>query len=304
MITTDLSQFWDADRVLRNPHKGWYHHYFDNGTSNYVPERDEDLEQFPGLDHIYLRLPWSDLEPAQGVFQWELIDDVIRKWVAKGYTISFRITCKETGTVYATPEWVRMLGAQGCFIDSFCSKGDWRPEYADPIFLKALDSFHEAFAARYDGQPWVEYVDIGSYGEWGEGHNSASDRLQLPFDVLKQHIDIYKRHYKKTLLAVSDDLPYEGVVADDSLRMLDYLVDSGITFRDDSILVRYYVDEYPDTHSVRSPEYFALVAGDHALGGAGDVPGVRRDRLHVLQCSVGAVDGGIELDHEAVHLLQ
>ena len=31
---TDLRPLWDTERVLRNPYKGWYHHYYDNGTRN------------------------------------------------------------------------------------------------------------------------------------------------------------------------------------------------------------------------------------------------------------------------------
>ncbi|MDV2993541.1 MAG: hypothetical protein N4J56_003195 [Chroococcidiopsis sp. SAG 2025] len=26
----DLTESWDSEKVLKNPHKGWYHHYFDN----------------------------------------------------------------------------------------------------------------------------------------------------------------------------------------------------------------------------------------------------------------------------------
>ena len=74
------------------------------------------------MDHLYLRLAWSYLEPEEGVFDWSRIDEVVEKYVPLGYGISFRITCKETGTypgsvgqqkndvMYATPVWVEKAG--------------------------------------------------------------------------------------------------------------------------------------------------------------------------------------------------
>ncbi len=32
---TDLRPLWNDRRVLRNPHKGWYLHYYDNGLKRY-----------------------------------------------------------------------------------------------------------------------------------------------------------------------------------------------------------------------------------------------------------------------------
>jgi hypothetical protein len=251
----DLSPFHDTETVLRNPHKGWYHHYFDNGIDHYLPSCDEDLTEFPGMDHIYLRLAWSYLEPEQGNFNWRIIDDVIEKWRAKGLTVSFRITCKETDIVYATPEWVKDLGADGEYFHVW-NKDSWRPDYGDPIFLEHLDNFHRAFAARYDGQPWVEYIDIGSYGQWGEGHNFlCGDEAPAPFEVVKQHIDIHLKHYKKSLLVVSDD--FVGDRADGhGAELAEYIHANNISIRDDSVLVKHYVQHYSQTFTLRSPELF------------------------------------------------
>jgi hypothetical protein len=262
MKRTEFKQNWDEETALRNPHKGWYHHYFDNGITKYIPKNDEELKSFPCLDHIYLRLAWSFLEPKYQQYNWKLIDDVIEKWVAKGLGVSFRISCKESGVpCYATPEWVKDAGAQGSYHVAW---GDetWRPDYGDPIFLRYLDEFHAAFAARYDGQPWLEYVDIGSYGQWGEGHNFMCGDDHAPIEVVKQHIDIYRKHYKNAPLVISDDVV--GNRDDDKgPELANYIVQNGISFRDDSIGVRFYLDNYPHD-SVRSPELFERVYGDRA----------------------------------------
>lgn len=55
----ELTAWHDATRVLVNPHKGWYHHFPDNHPDKYRVARDADLLEFPGMDHIYLRLAWA-----------------------------------------------------------------------------------------------------------------------------------------------------------------------------------------------------------------------------------------------------
>lgn len=254
----DLTPFHDLTTVLKNPHKGWYHHYFDNSIEIYIPSCDADLEEFPGLTQLYLRLAWSHLEPQQGVYNWALIDDVINKWIEKGFSISFRITCKETDIPFATPEWVRDMGVPGEFYP-FHNKMSWRPDYGHPLFLEHLEQFHRAFAARYDGQPWVDSVDIGSYGQWGEAHNFMSGEVPDSIEVVKAHIDIHLRHYKKSLLVISDDVV--GDRTDDGAAFFtQYIHDNGISVRDDSVLVRHYVEHYPETFSLRSPELFQQAA--------------------------------------------
>ncbi|BAU66434.1 hypothetical protein STA3757_38390 [Stanieria sp. NIES-3757] len=253
----DLTQMWDSEKVLMNPHKGWYHHYFDNGLWEYGTKSDADLDNFPGMNHLYLRLAWSYLEPEEGKFNWAVIDNVINKWTAKGYSISFRITAKETSIAYATPEWVKNAGAKGEYYNAW-GVNAWEPDYGNPIFLAKLENFHKAFAARYDGKPWVEYVDIGSYGDWGEGHTSFSSQRSFSVDVLKKHIDIYKKYYLKSTLVIPD-----GWVNDrrdnKGYQLRDYILQNKITFRDDSVNVSYYVDKFPLTYSVQSPELFDQV---------------------------------------------
>jgi hypothetical protein len=94
----DLTPLHDAQRVLVNPHKGWYHHYPDNHIDKYQIARDEDLLRFRGMDHLYLRLAWAYLEPKEGQFDWAIIDRIIAKWTAHGLGIAFRISWIHTVT--------------------------------------------------------------------------------------------------------------------------------------------------------------------------------------------------------------
>jgi hypothetical protein len=60
-------------------------------------------------------------------------------------------------------------------------------------------------------------------------------------------------------LVTTDDFVYAIEDRADREKMHCYMLSKGITYRDDSILVNYYIGAYPDTFTVRSAEYFADV---------------------------------------------
>lgn len=262
MTVVNLKEKQDEQRVLENPDKGWYIHYYDNGLDHYGASlaADDFLEDFPGMDHVYLRLAWSYLEPEEGKFDWEVIDKIIRPWTEKGYKISFRISCKETGEdqYYATPKWVRDAGAKGKDFKKGQWTDAWEPDYGDPIFLEKLENFHKAFAERYDNDPNVIYVDIGSYGDWGEGHTSFSSNRDWPISVIKKHIDIYTKYYKHTQLVISDDFVGNRGEEYEKQDLLNYILKNNLTIRDDSVCVKWYADNY-GYDTLRSPELFDAV---------------------------------------------
>jgi hypothetical protein len=230
----------DSGAVLENPGMGWVFHYYDNIPANYGSKLapSDTLDDFPGLTVIYLRIPWSYLEPEEGRFAWSVLDTPAQRWIAKGKQIALRISCCESWMRYATPTWVEKAGAKGHNFRS--GKGVvpdgpfWEPDYNDPIFLDKLDRFLAALAARYDGNPEVAFIDVGSFGVWGEGHTLASSRIVYPAETVVKHIDLHCKHFKKTLLAANDDFTF----CKDGQRAIDYSVKHGLTLRDDSILVQ------------------------------------------------------------------
>ena len=264
-VRIDMKPHWDSQTALQNPHKGWYHHYPDNHINKYIIQDDSHLLTFPGMDHIYIRLSWAYLEPEEGQFNWDVIDDIFHKWTQEGLGIAFRISCKETSTdrieqQFATPKWVMEAGAQGRYCrygDIVGPDGPWEPVFDDPVFLAKLENFLRAFAARYDGKSWLRYVDIGSIGDWGEGHTWAGSRIDYTLNQKKIHIDLYARYFKETQLVVTDDFVYNIKDPENRAPLHTYVMQQGITYRDDSPLVNGYLQGHADTYTVRSPAFFA-----------------------------------------------
>ena len=230
-----------------NPAMGWTMHFYSNIPSNYGSrlEPSDVLDDFPGMSTVYLRVPWAFIEPREGHFNWALLDTPAQRWISRGKHVALRITCSENWTKFATPEWVKNAGAKGTFYEFGKGplKGDdgpsWDPDFGDPIFLGKLDHFLGVMAERYDGNPHVAFVDVGSYGLWGEGHTMMSSHVPPGRDqeIIKKHIELHLKHFKNTLLAYNDNLAGHDRTGVEHPET-DWAWARGLTFRDDSILVQ------------------------------------------------------------------
>jgi hypothetical protein len=98
----------DNGAALANPGMGWVFHYYDNVPAHYGSKLapSDTLDDWPGLTVIYLRIPWSYIEPEEGKFHWSVLDAPAQRWIAKGKQVAFRITASESWTRWATPKWV------------------------------------------------------------------------------------------------------------------------------------------------------------------------------------------------------
>lgn len=227
----------DNGKALINPGMGWVTYYYSNLFQNYGSklEPSDTAAYFPGMNTVFFRIPWSFVEPREGVFVWELIDTPAQRWISRGGKVGICITATENWMESGTPKWVFDAGAACYEVDGYLE-----PEYDDPIFLEKVDNFVRAFAAKYDANPDVEYVFVGHYGMWGEGHTELTTPkhgLSWGFDTQKRIIDIYCHHFKNTLLCISDD--YVGHnVRGDRFPITDYAFSRGVSIHDDSILVQ------------------------------------------------------------------
>jgi hypothetical protein len=235
----------DTGEALVNPGMGWTLHFYSNFIENYGSklEPSDTLDDWPGLSVIYLRVPWSFLEPKEGEFNWSLFDTPAQRWMAKGKKIAIRVSCSESWYRYATPKWVQEAGAKGVnfnFGQGPAPDGKlWDPDYLNPVFLEKLDHFLAAMARRYDGNPNVAFIDIGSFGMWGEGHTGFSSQLNegQTLAVVKKHIDLHVKHFKNTQLCISDDVA-GPTKPGRHFPAMDYALSKNVTLRDDSILVQ------------------------------------------------------------------
>ena len=255
----DLRLLVDDKTVLHNPHKGWFWHYIDNGygRGNYRAGHDpnDDLSDFPGLNHLYLRFDWGDVEKQEGVYDFSYLDEIMNLWGARGYTFSLRVCTYEAAPEmnYATPSYVYEKGAR-CYL---LENGKIQPDFSDPIFLACLEKFMQAFGAKYNGDPRIECIDIGTLGTWGEGHTVEGDGRIYPIEVVKAHFDLHARYFPDTPVLCNDD-HIAGRFAngpEEVQEILDYALAHGFGVQDDSICCDYYF-QMNDYDTMRAPWAF------------------------------------------------
>ena len=202
-------QFRESEALLANPGQGW--------MCQQARPTPTALTRFP-YALVYLRLNWADVEPEPEQYRWEVIDRVIEAWKSRRAAVALRImTCNaHSNGYYSSPKWLFDAGCRGFeYLEGGDdpTKGGKRiariePDYADPIYLERHGAFLAALGARYDGHANVAFLDIGSYGVWGEWHTEHP----APVEVRRTIVDLYFQAFRRTpLVFMTDDaevLPY------------------------------------------------------------------------------------------------
>ncbi|MBO7684928.1 MAG: beta-galactosidase [Kiritimatiellae bacterium] len=232
-----------TDEALINPGMGFMCYHMAGRMWAYgapIPPGDT-LDWFPGTSTVYFRFLWSEIEPEEGQFRWDMIDRVAQNWIAKGKKIAFRIICCNH-TANACPDYVRAAGAKGIWF-RYANHGAgkdfperWEPVYDDPVFLEKYSAFLKAFADRYDGDPNVAFVDVGSFGMYGEGHTGSTSTLSKEETdrITRLHLKLHRRLLPNTLLIISDDVAGSGGQEPEA-PLMKFARELGIGYRDDSI---------------------------------------------------------------------
>lgn len=129
-------------------------------------------------------------------------------------------------------------------------RGTWVPDYEDPVFLEKWENFLKAAAERYDNNEAVEFIEIGSFGDWGEGHSSYTRSSTISRDAKKTHIDLYLKYFKNAQLMVNDE-------AVRGTSLIEYTKENGIGVSDHTVQVPAsgYPEGYPGNADTAAEYY-------------------------------------------------
>ncbi|MBI2299415.1 MAG: DUF4832 domain-containing protein [Armatimonadetes bacterium] len=180
------------DDVFANPGMGWqtFHHTKLNDPNN------ADISSAAA----YYRFYWRDLEPADGQLDFAMLDQLLADCHQAGQRLSFRVMCVGTDNRdIHCPPWLRDLGCRGfTFRYGNANHDTWCPDWEDPLFQERHHRLLAALAARYDGHPDVDTVDMGTVGLWGEWHMSGT-KVPMPRpETALMFIDWYRELFAKT----------------------------------------------------------------------------------------------------------
>ena len=239
-ITYTLKPF---DGPLSNPHKGFtvptggawvFVPEFEYGPYGTLNNKAWDLISY-GSGHQ----KWNKLNPAKGVYDWTELEKLLNALAEHNMGYALRVLPYSPSYIKGndtpeeeydwTPSFVYESGAK-----KVTATLQWNgyhayvPVWDDPIYLQAAKDFAKALAEKYDGDPRIEYIDIRTFGEWGEWHASHLEGSEMPSDAVKMDmLDYYASIFKKTLLV----LPSNG-----SGDVYTHALELGITKRDDGFI--------------------------------------------------------------------
>jgi Domain of unknown function (DUF4832)/Beta-galactosidase len=154
---------------------------------------------FPDSSISYCRWFWNVLEPEQGKYNWGIIDLALEQARLHHQTLNIRMMPYDQR--HPLPEWFQNSGAHRANKPTDEDGKIWQPDFTDPLYLKYWGDLVAAAGARYDGNPYLEMVDVSSIGYWGEGWSPY-----MPvFKYQKALIDIYLDAFKRTPLLMNFD---------------------------------------------------------------------------------------------------
>ena len=157
---------------------------------------------------------WSDIEPNEGVYNWARLEKDWGNIAQTGKRVGFRISAAIPGSGHDdTPQW---LIDKGVRMRPYSIDGEngLAPDWDNPDFLTAHHNFIMALGNRYDKDPRVAWIDIGSYGFWGEWHVYLNDSLAATQATKKKILDDYFEAFptKAKVIAFDDDFATKYVV--------------------------------------------------------------------------------------------
>ncbi len=236
-IPTAVYETEISGKAVSNPHKGFvmtaYSPHMLSDAFEYGIGGSADNHAWDVVTIVSGSPHWNDLNPAEGVYHWDEIDEMLDACEQYGMTYEIRIMPYSSYLAEDfVPQWVYDKGAEKNTAESRDHPGEniVFPKWDDPVYLQAHKDFVKALAEKYDGDPRVELIDVRPFGDYGEWHNSfaVGDEKYMPsLEIQKDMLDHYAEAFDKTLLVLPSNARGE---------IYRYALSVGITKRDDGLI--------------------------------------------------------------------
>lgn len=204
-------------------------------TSNYLTgvatfqeyNADNDPADFPVSSQMYFRAYWDELEPQQGQVNTVAIEGVLAQADASGQRVGFRVM-SDAGSGVRVPDWLAPQ-INGTIYTGDDGQPAFMPDPNDPVYLSAVESLLNGLGAAFDGDPRLEYVDIGLVGLTGEWHMNNTG-APLPTQANAERIiDAHRNAFPSTRLVMLIGSPFDDNGA------LTYALTQGAGWRGDCL---------------------------------------------------------------------
>ncbi|MEF3303216.1 DUF4832 domain-containing protein [Paenibacillus sp. GYB003] len=179
----------ETDQVLANPFMGFA-----------VDAKYTDAKQPFRLAHV--NLTWREIEPKKGSYAFDNFEQKfnVSLWRSRGVHLVLRVILDypREETHMDIPDWLyEEIDRKGTWYDGDYGKG-FSPDYGHPALIENHERLLAALGKRFNDDPLIAYIQLGSVGHWGEWHTSDDERHYIPFpkrDITDQYANHYVRSF-------------------------------------------------------------------------------------------------------------
>ena len=178
----------EINDVLNNPYMGWAP--WANGGPYPQPHR-----------LVYAPIIWKDLETTKGNYNWNSLETTFKfsYWTGRRVKIIIRVVMDmpdNNPSHKDIPDWLNSeIRGEGTFYRIGSSSGGFSPNYRNPALISNHQRLITALGQRYNNDPRIAFIQLGSLGHWGEFHTyyvSPQAQGYMPEISIS---DQYVRHY-------------------------------------------------------------------------------------------------------------
>jgi hypothetical protein len=153
---------------------------------------------------MYIRVNWSQVQSAPGVFNFAVIDHALSTAKSAGQRLAFRIMGYEEGNF--GPAGLKNGGFPGFTFNFEGASGVWFPDLTQNVVQQDLAALVSALGQKYGNNPAIDSMDIGFVGDWGEFHFwQTSPTPPYPsMSALNSLTDVFLANFKVPLVIGGD----------------------------------------------------------------------------------------------------
>lgn len=146
---------------------------FGNPLMGYAPGAWK-LEISQDIFLLYMDITWAELEPEEGVFDWETIEreNQLDRWRKEGKHLVLRFVCDIPGDKphMDIPKWLyEKTGRDGTWYEGAYGKG-FAPDYHNELLIRYHSRAVQVMGEHLEKDGLISFIELGSLGHWGEWH--------------------------------------------------------------------------------------------------------------------------------------
>lgn len=154
---------------------------FGNPLMGYAPGA-WNLEISQDIFLLYMDITWAELEPEEGVFDWETIEreNQLDRWRKEGKHLVLRFVCDIPGDKphMDIPKWLyEKTGGDGTWYEGAYGKG-FAPDYNNELLIRYHSRAVQVMGEHLGKDGLISFIELGSLGHWGEWHVSYGQGIK------------------------------------------------------------------------------------------------------------------------------